>query len=72
MDTCHFKKSFLVVLDAAAVCDEFRTEEVEVSGIVDVGMKYEDEVAELSVEAEDWIELWRSGTSLTSMVIMRI
>ena len=61
-----------MVLDAAAVCEEFRTEEVEVICIVDVGMKYEDEVAELSVEAEDWIELWRSGTSLTSMVIMRI
>ena len=46
-----------MVLDAAAVCDEFRTEEVEVSGIVDVGMKYEDDVAEHCVEAEDWTEL---------------
>ena len=72
MDTCHFKKSFLVELEAAAVCEELLTEEVEVNCIVDVGMEYEYEVAaEHSVEAEDLIELWQSGTSLTSMVIIR-
>ena len=70
MDNCHFKKSFLVELEAAAVCEELLTEEVEVNCIVDVGMEYE-VAAEHSVEAEVLIEFWRSGTSLTSMVIMR-
>ena len=68
MLTCHFKKSFFVELEAASACEESRTEEVEINCVVDDGMAYEDEMAEHSVEAEDWIELWRSGTSLTSMV----
>ena len=68
MLTCHFKKSFFVELEAASACEGFRTEEVEINCVVDDGMAYEDEMAEHSVEAEDWIELWRSGTSLTSMV----
>ena len=55
MDTCHFKKSFLVELEAVDVCEELLTEEVAVNCIVDVGMEYE--VAEHSVETEDLIEL---------------
>ena len=55
-DTIHFKKSFLVELEAAAVCEEFRTEEVEVNCLVDVGIECE-VAAELSVEADDKMEL---------------
>ena len=55
MDTCHFKKSFLVELEAAGVCEELITEEVGINCMVDVGMEYE--VAEHSVETEDLIEL---------------
>ena len=56
MDTCHFKKSFLVELEAGAACEGLLTEEVEVNCIVDVGMEYE-VAAGHSVEAEDLIEL---------------